>query len=358
MNPSEIMRRPDGNFVSMKTMISHLKLLIPAALLTVIGACEKEAATDDLFKTIESYSQDANASTPDSLQFARIKEELDPEFNAMYGEFERLDPVKFKAWKADLKLYDTASSEASFEAITAYMDAEYKALKDQVMINLNFDKAQIRRRIEAILGNIPFELGPYLNVYGIQTLNGSSASTPQDTLFRLGSNFQLRRIDGCATSTSSVTGNGLDLTTNGPIAAWCNARAEVGNVFRVPERYRNMRAEFKIKTGGLKAFVGGLGGFSAEAKIFALLQPAGSQDGRTIKRQMGAVWSAAVAWGNTARLDLDGLGMTIAERCGVFEGDAEVLFVGETLVRSAGLGTSSSLVYINRVESIDVTFFN
>lgn len=332
-------------------------ILLSAALLFA-SACEKTAILDDTFKPIELFSQDVRATTPDSLQFARIKQELEPEFNAMYGEFERLDPVKFKAWKADLKLYDTASSEASFEAITAYMDAEYKAIKDQVMANLNFDKAQIRRRIEAILGNIPFEVGPYLNVYGIQALNGSPASTPQDTVFRLGNNFQLRRINGCTARTSRVTNEGINLITDGPFAAWCDARAEVGNAFRVPDRYRNMRAEFKIKTGRLKVFAGGLGGFSAEAKLFALLQPAGSQDGRTIKRQMGAVWTAAVAWGNTVRLDLDGMGMTIAERCGVFEGDAEVNFVGETLVRSGGLGTSSALVQFNRVESIDVTFFN
>lgn len=335
-------------------------LLLFSGALTFLISCEKNNAgiLDDTFKPIEMYNTNSNAATPDSTQFARIKEELDPEFTAMYGEFERLDPTLFKAWKKDLERYDTASNDAVIEAISSYMKTEYKSIQDQVMVNLNFDKAQIRQRIQAILGTIPFEIGPYLNVYGVQTLSGSSAIIPQDTVYRLGNNFQRRQLNGCNTLRSTTTTNGFRLNSLGPIAAWCNARAEVGNMFRIPERYRNMRVEFKIKSGYLRVNVGGLGGFSAESKLFARLKPVSGQDGRTTTRQMAAIWTAAAAWSSDIKLDLDGLGMTIAERCGVFEGDAEVHLIGETLVRSGGLGSSHSSIRIDVVDAIDAGFFN
>jgi len=334
-------------------------LWIAVLATTCFTACEK-TNLDDPFKPIETYSRDSRVNMPDSLQFQRLRDEFAAEHQLMRDEFERLDAVAYKRYWTLLEQLDTASSQKIVESVLTMIRSEYTPLWDQVMVNLNFDKAVIRNRAAAILGAIPFELGPYLEITGTQTLLRNTSTTPADTTFFFHGPNRQGNLRGCEPGAFArvwANGENMQVHSSAIVAGWCQLHGRIRSGFNADTRFRHVRSELDIKQGKLRVFAAGLGGFSSESKIsFRFRNASGNV---FIDREVACVWTAAAAWGSDREIQISGLGMTIASNMSAFEnGGGSIEFQATTLVRGGGLGVSKSWAYINSIEPFKLTFFN
>lgn len=295
MNPSEIMRRPDGNFVSMKTMISHLKLLVPAALLTVFGACEKAAILDDTFQPIADYSKSNEALIPDSATRQRIWDAFATEREQMAQRMELINPSLYKTYQADVKAFDTITTYESFQVAKAQFMSNYADYIRAAMQELGITRKALSERAAAIFGRIPFTMGEYGEITsGSRLLIGSGAETPAERIDNSDIPFPIqRKVEQAIGYTNFHTGPSKVYGSRaaGLMISGGTSIAETGQKFQKPGGYNNLRVDIRAERLIVRAYGCGLGLGGAEASIDVILKPAASASGNRIVRNVAHAWA-------------------------------------------------------------------
>lgn len=345
-------------------MISHLKLLVPAALLMVFGACEKAAILDDTFQPIADYSKSNEALIPDSATRQRIWDAFATERDQMARRMELINPSLYKSYRADVKAFDTITTYESFQVAKAQFMTNYADYIRAAMQELGITRKALSERAAAIFGRIPFTMGEYGEITsGSRVLSGSGAETPAERTDNSDIPFPIqRKVEQAIGFTTFHTGPSKVYSSRaaGMILSGGTSIAETGQKLQKPDGFNHMRVEFMAERLIVRAFGCGLGLGGAEASLDVMLKPAGSAAGNRIVRNVAHAWAMIPLVPipvNDEKNEGDPR-MTIATLSRNMNSDFEVIWKCYSSCGVAGFGGLLAEANFYNPEPIKITWFN